>query len=146
MSLSIKYCKLCGKPFNFKVTQYCNPCLKEIDRAFEKCRDYLDKNKYVTIKELAEKVEVNEKIILLLLKEERLSLEAPTDLTCEYCGAPIKSGRYCMDCTVRKHNEFNEIKAIYKKELTPNQQKMSGKEKMHIAQLKKQQDEKRRQK
>lgn len=146
MSLNIKYCKMCGKPFNYKVSLYCSACMKEIDLAFEKCRDYLEKNEFVTIKELAEKVGLSEKMVLLLLKEDRLSLENSDVLSCEECGKPINSGRYCLKCLVRRHNEFSEATAAYRQEFNPNKSKMSGNEKMYIAQIKKQQEEKRRNK
>ena len=143
MSLSIRYCKNCSKPFNYKVSPYCPKCLNAIDEAFEKCRNYLDKNRFATIKELADETEVSEKIILLLLKEGRLSLEGSKDLTCESCDKPIESGRYCLECTVKKQNELSYIKSS----LRPGERgstsapTSTGKERMHyIPKSKKKED------
>jgi hypothetical protein len=143
-SLSIRYCKNCSKPFNYKASPYCPKCILAIDEAFEKCRNYLEKNRLATIKELSEETEVNEKIILLLLKEGRLSMEGNKELKCESCDKPIDSGRYCLECTVKKHNELSYLKSNLRpgETATGRSQSATGKERMHyIPRSKKKDDE-----
>ncbi len=142
-SLSIRYCKNCSKPFNYKVSPYCPKCIIAIDEAFEKCRNYLEKNRLATIKELSEETEVSEKIILLLLKEGRLSMEGNKELRCESCDKPIDSGRYCLECTVKKHNELSYVKSSLRSgdRSTSKTQGATGKERMHYIPKSKKKDE-----
>ncbi|NLN03703.1 MAG: MerR family transcriptional regulator [Clostridiaceae bacterium] len=142
-SLSIRYCKNCSKPFNYKVSPYCPKCIIAIDEAFEKCRNYLEKNRLATIKELSEETEVSEKIILLLLKEGRLSMEGNKELRCESCDKPIDSGRYCLECTVKKHNELSYVKSSLRPgdRSTSKTQGATGKERMHFIPKSKKKDE-----
>jgi len=135
--LEIKYCKRCGKVFNYKVSPYCPACIIKNDEDFLKCREYIEKNKYVTIKELAENTGVDEKIILNFLKEGRLSLEKGAGLVCENCGTPISQGRYCEKCFNELHKDLNYVKSeLGDKKALDNQKKIarySKSERMHIA-------------
>ena len=64
---------------------------------FIKVRDYIYQHPDASIKEISEKTEVDEKIILDFLKEERLSLRTADGLLrCQQCGKPIEKGSYCQ--------------------------------------------------
>ena len=48
------------------------------------------------------------------LREERLEFSSSTNvgLTCENCGASIRSGRFCSKC---RNNMANDLQGMYKK-------------------------------
>ncbi len=127
MNISIKYCKLCGKPFNYKVNVYCSGCLGIIDESFEKCRLYLDKKDDIDISKLSEDTGVPEKIILLLLKEGRLEME--DSLLCERCGRPVISGRLCNECSNSLISELSKTKNNMQRDYN----RLTGNERMHTA-------------
>ena len=135
--MDIKYCKRCGKIFNYKVSLYCPACIIKNDEDFITCRDYIDKNKFVTIKELADNTEVDEKIILMFLKEGRLSLEKGSGLTCENCGTSISQGRYCENCFSDLQKDLNYIKSEMTDSMSDDTygklSRYNKSDKMHIA-------------
>jgi len=96
--MDFKYCKRCGKIFRFYKSYYCPECLDEIDREFEKVRNYIYNNPRANITIISENTGVDEKVILEFLREGRLVLSSNAGLKCEKCGAPIETGRLCDDC------------------------------------------------
>ena len=127
MSISIKYCKLCGKPFNYKVNIYCSGCLSIIDESYEKCRSYLDNKNDINISKLSVDTGVSEKVILLLLKEGRLEMEG--SLVCDRCGRPVVKGRLCNECSSSLISELSKVKNKMKRDYNH----LTGNERMHTA-------------
>jgi len=111
---NIRYCKICGKMFEYKVSLMCPTCLLQMDKDFLVCRDYLDKHKNSTIKEMSEKTEVSEKIILSLMKEGRLMIQGDAEFVCRKCGQAISSGKYCDHCLGEMKSDLNFAKSSIK--------------------------------
>ena len=66
------------------------------------------------IPEVTEECDVTANQIKQWLREERLEFSSSTNvgLTCENCGASIRSGRFCSKC---RNNMANDLQGMYKK-------------------------------
>lgn len=118
--MDVRQCKECGRLFPYMGNALCPECLQEMDRKFVKVREYIYKNPDADIKEVAENTEVKEKHILNFLREERLSLGSATGaLTCEVCGKPIITGRFCDGCKADLANVLDK-----KEEKKPEKEKI----------------------
>lgn len=126
-------CERCGRSFGSENDQVlCKRCLEEeIDSDFKKVRDYLYDNPGADINEVEEATKVDKKIILKLLKDDRIEIvdEKNYLLSCEKCGKQIKSGRLCPEC--KKNNLINELYNVAQdiKEDIYNKEKKEKKEK-----------------
>jgi len=106
MDQSVRQCRMCKKLFQSYGSSICTNCTEEMDKAFRKVRDYIYDHPQADIMEITQNTGVPEKWIFDFLKEERLELTSgSTMLTCEQCGAPVQSGKYCKKCK----NEFQKI-------------------------------------
>ena len=115
MGSSIRQCTLCGRLFNSLGRNICPACVTRIDECFELAREYLYNHPGADILELTTETGVDDKIILMLLREGRLSLgEASAILECEKCGKHIATGRYCKQCAKFLENTLSSV--IPKKE------------------------------
>jgi ribosomal protein L32 len=74
-------------------------------------KEYIRENKGVGIPAVAEACEVDAGQIRQWLREERLELseDSAVFLTCENCGQPIRSGRFCEKCTLNMTKGFQEV-------------------------------------
>ena len=101
-NLKIRQCRICTKPFQTFGSTICRTCSSELDRAYLKVREYLYSGyEKKDIASISEATEVEEKIILYLLREGRLTAGEVdgTALSCENCGKPIPNGKLCEQCT-----------------------------------------------
>lgn len=111
--MDIRNCKRCGKVF-VKVgsSNLCPECLKADEEEFKKVRNYIYNNPGATVIEVSEKTEVPVSKIMEYLKDGRIEL-AKMDglpiLTCERCGAPIRSGRFCNQCAALLEKELKKV-------------------------------------
>ena len=110
--MNIIQCKICNKPFQSTGGKMCGSCLRDVDDAFVVIRDYLyDNPGNISVKKLSEKVEIPENIILHLIREGRIVLEAGggpgAPLLCELCRRPIKEGTMCADCRSKLASTLN---------------------------------------
>lgn len=103
MALNVDNCPRCGKLFSRTFYDICPNCVKEIEEQYILCRDYLKKNRSVTLSELSEATGVPLKQILKFIKEGRISLADAPNITypCESCGAPIREHHLCSNCRER---------------------------------------------
>ncbi len=126
MGSSIRQCTFCGKIFNSLGKNICPACVTKIDECFQLVRDYLYNHPGADIVELTSETGVEDKIILMLLREGRLALgEASSCLKCEKCGKHITTGRYCGQCA--KFLENTLAKAVSsRKEADAQPQKPEG--------------------
>jgi len=87
--------------------------LERIDKDFITVRDYIYENKNAHMDTVSEETGVPKQIILHLLKEGRLVIDAPDGgnggmLFCEVCKKPINTGRMCTDCKDRVANTMQK--------------------------------------
>ena len=77
----------------------CPECAELMDTYFITVKNYLYDHPDSNLFETAKATGVPENIVLGFLREGRLSVSGMGNfLECEKCGAPIPSGRYCLDC------------------------------------------------
>ena len=94
-------CKSCGKLFNYiHGDRICPQCMKKMDEKFNEVKKYVRDHPRVDINELSQEMDVSVRQIKRWIREERLSFtdDSPIGISCENCGATIKTGRYCKAC------------------------------------------------
>jgi hypothetical protein len=96
--MNVKTCKFCKKSHQ-GFSALCPSCVQQLDDKYVTVRNYLDKNPRGTLTIIAEETGVDEKSLLFLMREGRISLrDSGSSLDCLMCGAKIASGRYCNKC------------------------------------------------
>lgn len=113
--MEVKNCKRCGRMFNvLSGEELCPVCKKSVDDEFAKVKEYVLENKGASVEKVAKDNDVSMKKIRQWIKEERLELTDPllSGITCEKCGIPICTGRYCEGC---KANMANSLMNAFEK-------------------------------
>ncbi len=107
--MDVKNCKRCRKLFNYIGGQpICPQCREELEKKFQEVKNYLFDNRNSTIKDVVENCDIEESYIRQWIKEERLEFASGIDagITCENCGAPIATGRFCEKCKASMINDL----------------------------------------
>lgn len=110
--MNVRNCRSCGCIFNYVTGPVtCPACREKLEKKFQEVKEYIRANKGVSIPAVAEACDVDAGQIRQWLREERLELTAESDvfLTCETCGQPIRSGRFCEKCTMDMTRGFKEV-------------------------------------
>jgi len=96
----LRNCIKCGALYLFTGQDTCPACRRGTEEDYEKIRAYLWKNRGAGLEEIHAGTGVPRAAILKFLRQGRLMLngEAPTLLSCEFCGQPINTGRLCRRC------------------------------------------------
>lgn len=105
----VKNCRKCRKIFMYSSgPQICEACKKAEEDEFEKVRVFVRDYPGATVQEVSRETEVAVQTIHRFLKEGRLEVSesSPIALQCENCGARIKSGRFCIECSKRLANDM----------------------------------------
>lgn len=102
-------CAACGgRKLTFETLgiYICEDCGKENYDDFQTIRNYLDKVGSASALEIERVTGVPRNIVKHFFRDEFLEipLGSPTTVTCEKCGAPIRTGIYCTNCK----NTMNE--------------------------------------
>ncbi len=119
--MNVKNCRRCGKLFNYVAgQQICPACKEEMEKSFQKVKDYIRENTHASIRDVAKECEVDENQIRQWVREERLVFSEPTagGIVCESCGVPIATGRFCEKC---KANTINSLNGVLPKKEAPQQ-------------------------
>lgn len=95
----LKNCADCGRIFAHPARNLCDECYKKVQETFHKVKEFLQKNPGATVVEVANATEVDVETIYEFIREGRLKV-VPRDvsLSCEVCGDPITTGRFCARC------------------------------------------------
>ncbi len=113
--LDIRGCERCNTIYKYGNNKICNKCIGEIDEIMRRVREYLEENKNADVSTLSKELDVSEKDIFYLLREERLSLVGEgKGLTCKRCGKGIESGSYCDVCIKQMKSEFQAAASEFK--------------------------------
>lgn len=111
--MDVRNCKRCGKIYNYTGSAVCNNCLRQEQEDFEKIRDYLFRNPNSSAAEVSEALGIELKVISRFLKEGRLEadyirMSGDSVLSCEKCGKPVNSGRFCENCVREMQADFSK--------------------------------------
>ncbi len=110
--MNVKNCRGCRRLFNYIAGPvYCPACKEKLEEKFQVVKTYIRENPGVGIHEVSEACDVDPGQIRQWLREDRLELAegSPIMLSCEGCGAPIRSGRFCEKCKTNVTNGFKEV-------------------------------------
>lgn len=125
--MDVRNCKECGKIFNYvSGPPLCPSCMKELDKKFEKVKDYIYDHPGAGVQEVSDENKVTTAQIKIWIRQERLTFseDSPIGIDCESCGATIKTGRYCNACKSKMANNLGDV---YKKP-EPEPKKKDSKE------------------
>lgn len=126
-------CKNCKKLFQTFGSNICPVCVEEMEKNFEKVKDYLYNNPGANVVDITKATEVQEKTVLYYLKEGRLSIDGvESGLTCEKCKKPISSGRYCKECQTELESKLFKSYVQSKQDLAEQARKALLGGKMHV--------------
>lgn len=106
--MNVGNCPRCGKLYVLNVMEACPSCLKEIEKQYFECVDYLREKRGANIQELSEATGVSVKQITKFIREGRISIKDAPNLTypCEVCGTFIREGHMCDSCRARLTKEL----------------------------------------
>ncbi|MEA4882367.1 MAG: hypothetical protein VB144_01685 [Clostridia bacterium] len=100
-------CSRCGKLFNRVGRSICSECMQKEQDESERVLGYLRKHGDATIDEIADATGVDEKIILHLMRQDRVRVSPHSlGLHCRACGTQITSGAYCASCASKFRREL----------------------------------------
>lgn len=110
---NLVYCPRCNKLFAKHFREVCNNCHHELEKDYERCIEYLRKNKGLTIQQLAEDTEISIKQITRWIREGRISLMDAPNMTypCEVCGTLIRESNMCDSCRGRLQKDMKNAQA-----------------------------------
>ena len=101
----LSYCEKCGKLFSsMRGETLCQTCNAEFRNAQNKVRDYLRENPKATLMEAASVIGIDSDSMKRISKEvvnakfNAQRAKSGVEHFCEMCGAPIKTGTYCVNC------------------------------------------------
>ena len=108
-----RICGHCKKPYYVGSSgeeAICSPCKKEVDRAFELVRDYLQDHPGAKVPELTEELNLEEHTILYLIDSQRLEMRKGLANRCAMCGKAVIGMRLCHDCRVNVGKSLGQAK------------------------------------
>lgn len=120
--MNLDNCPRCGKLFTKNFRDVCPACIRDIDKEYEKCADFLRKNRGATIYEVSEATEVSMKQITKFIREGRISLfDAPNmSYPCEVCGLLIRDNHMCEACRKKLVKSVNQMHSQQETAKKPN--------------------------
>lgn len=120
--MDIRNCKNCGKLFQYVGKPICPACNKKLEDKFFQVRDYIYENPTANMGTVSEEMDVPIQQIKKWVREERLSFSKDSGITisCEKCGKPILTGRFCKEC---KNSMRNNLSNMYGTENSTKKQK-----------------------
>lgn len=110
--MNVRNCRSCGNLFNYVTGQaICPSCREKMEKKFQEVKEYIREHKGASIPEVAEECDVDAGQIRQWLREDRLEVTADSAifLSCESCGAAIRSGRFCEKCMGNMTRGFQEV-------------------------------------
>lgn len=123
--MDVKSCRRCKRLFNYiSGQQLCPACKEELEAKFQEVKDFLYKNKFATIRDVAKECDVDEHQIKQWIREERLEFSEgiASGITCEICGIMIPTGRYCEKC---KASMIKNLESVGRKPVQETKQQPS---------------------
>ena len=107
--MEVRNCKSCGRLYNVLGRERICPACKALQEdKFQQVKRFLNENPNSSVEVVAKENDVSTKQIRQWVREERLILSSGIIdvITCETCGAPIITGRYCERCKAELSQSF----------------------------------------
>ena len=108
--MDIRNCSRCGKIYAYNGINLCIQCRREDEEDFKKIKEYIDENPGANISEVSDATKIESRKIIEFLRQGRLEIKDENNLllSCERCGTPIRTGRFCEKCTAEMQKEFKQ--------------------------------------
>lgn len=110
--MDVRTCKSCKRIFNYlSGPSLCPGCREKLEEKFQEVKAYIEAHRGASMQEVSEECDVEVPQIRQWLREERLELTEGSGimLSCESCGAGIRSGRFCDKCRGALANNFQSM-------------------------------------
>lgn len=90
----------------------CEDCKAVEFDDYGKVRNFIEHNKGSNAAQIEAETGVSQRSIRQMLKEDRLevSQDSKAFIKCEFCGAVLRSGRFCPKCEATYHKQIEEEK------------------------------------
>ncbi|MCH5185064.1 MAG: hypothetical protein J1F64_02960 [Oscillospiraceae bacterium] len=119
-----KYCRRCGKLYVDKGVNMCSECSSELDNMVSLIRDYISEHPGTGMIQIRDDLEISEKDILFLIKEERIEFAGSdvgtSDGVCAKCGKPVLMEKYCRECKEQMTQTMLDASDKIKKNIDAN--------------------------
>lgn len=131
--MEVRNCRSCGNLFNYVTGAImCPACRDKMEIKFQEVKEYIRANPGVVMRQVSEDCDVEQSQIQQWLREERLEVTEASAiyLSCESCGANIRSGRYCDKCKSGLVNGFRSAIRSNQPATEPRRERKSDSAKM----------------
>lgn len=108
----VRICKICGNLIENDVnSDMCYKCFRQNELKFKLIKEYLIKNPNAQMYDVSTDLNISLRTIKNYLRRGRLFIVEKNNrfLTCEKCGKPIQSGRYCSQCLTTIKHDYHTI-------------------------------------
>jgi len=123
--MELRNCPQCGALFHYIGNRLCPACAAAEDEDFKRVREYVYDAPRATIEQISEATGVKSERILKFLREGRLiATDGAPLLTCERCGRPIYTGRFCQDCAKELQGELAAARGAFDQAPARRQERM----------------------
>lgn len=110
--MEVRACRKCGRLFNYIAGEpLCPLCKENEEEVFRTVKNFLYEHKGANFYEVHDALDIDTDLLQKWVREGRLEFAKGADsgVTCERCGAPIPSGRYCEKCKNEMANDLREV-------------------------------------
>ncbi|WP_169084576.1 TIGR03826 family flagellar region protein [Paenibacillus sp. PL91] len=109
--MNLDNCPRCGKLFAKNFRDVCPSCMREIDKEYELCANFLREFKGSIITEVSDATGVSIKQITKFIREGRISIVNAPNMSypCESCGTLIRDHHLCDSCRHRIDKDKKEM-------------------------------------
>lgn len=109
--MNLDNCPRCGKLFAKNFRDVCPSCMRDIDKEYELCANFLREFRGSIITEVSDATGVSIKQITKFIREGRISiLNAPNmSYPCESCGTLIREHQLCDNCRFRIEKDKKQM-------------------------------------
>ncbi|MGO4547485.1 TIGR03826 family flagellar region protein [Paenibacillus sp. 2TAB23] len=109
--MNLDNCPRCGKLFAKNFRDVCPACMRDIDKEYELCANYLREFKGSIITEVADATGVSVKQITKFIREGRISIMNAPNMSypCESCGNLIREQNLCENCRQRIEKDKKQM-------------------------------------
>lgn len=127
--MNLDNCPRCGKLFAKNFREVCPACMRDIDKEYELCANYLREYRGSIITEVSDATGVSIKQITKFIREGRISIMNAPNMSypCESCGTLIRDQNLCDNCRQRIEKDKKQMfQDIAKKEELKSSNNQSG--------------------
>lgn len=109
--MNLDNCPRCGKLFAKNFRDVCPTCMRDIDKEYELCANYLREFRGSIITEVSEATGVSIKQITKFIREGRISIMNAPNMSypCESCGTLIRENHLCDNCRQRLDKDKKQM-------------------------------------